>query len=274
MKRKNTLANLCVFIVLTGGVLCCPSVVFAQASKPEQELHIAEPIITEETMPNEYGEWDLRMSGSYSWRGAEGFGFLPRSQLFFGFANRWGGEIDVPLAFANQEPNYYGIGDISATVKYLLLNPRVGRPGFVLGLETTFPSGNTHNGLGEGVFEAAPFVAVVYASPPMILQGNFGYSVVHRVRATEASDQLSYNAAVIFPLERLHTDLVEEINGTRDRNGNRVAFSTGLKYNLSAQRFLAIALPVGLTSRTPRLGIVLQLQIALRSPKKDNGTAK
>src|ERR1700684_4669743 len=115
---RNKLAHFGVFVTVAAGILCFPEVVMAQAPNVDPELHIVEPIITEETMPNEPGDWDLRVSGSYSWRGAVGIGFVPRTQLFFGIANRWGGEIEVSLAFARQNLSHYGIGDISATVKY------------------------------------------------------------------------------------------------------------------------------------------------------------
>ena len=270
--RRNRLDYFGVLLIATAGILFCPAVVSAQSSNTDPEVHIVEPIITEETMPNEPGDWDLRLSGSYMWQGVGGSGFLPRPQLFFGIANRWGGEIEVPSAFASAGTNHYGIGDISATVKYLVREPSVRMPGFVLGLDMTFPSGNADKGLGEGVYEAAPFVATVYASRRAVLQGNFGYSTVHRISKTDASNQIFYNGAVVFPFQRFNTFLVSEINGTHIPGRDQVAFSPGLKYNLTPDRYLAIAFPAGLNAQTPRFGIVLQLQIALRSAKNEIAT--
>jgi Putative MetA-pathway of phenol degradation len=274
MIRRNRLAHFCVLFFIAAKILSCPDVVIAQASKTEPEPHIVEPIITEETLPNEPGDWDLRFSGSYGWRGTEGSGFLPRTQLFFGIASRWGGEIEVPLAFAKAETNHYGVGDISASVKYLVRKPSVRMPGFVLGLETTFPTGNSNSGLGEGVFEVAPFVATVYSSRRAVLQGNFGYSAIHRISETDASNQIFYNGAAAFPFVRLNTFLMCEINGTHSADRNRIAFSPGLKYNLTPEWFLALAFPIGLNSQTPRMGIVLQLQIALQSANQDDSRTK
>jgi hypothetical protein len=270
MRGRNKLAYLGVLTVVTTVILSHPGVVMAQAPNVDPELHIVEPIITEETMPNEPGDWDLRVSGSYLWQGTGGTGFLPRTQLFFGIANRWGGEIEVPWAFANQGTNHYGIGDISTTVKFLVRKPSERIPGFVLGLEMTFPSGNANKGLGEGVFESAPFGAIVYRRRRVVLQGNTGYSVVHKVQATDASNHFFYNAAAAFPFSQINTYLVCEINGTHAQNGSRAAFSPGLKYNLTPERFVAIAFPVRLNSLTPRLGIVLQMQITLRGAETDN----
>jgi Putative MetA-pathway of phenol degradation len=273
VKAKNALVYFGILITITAGVFCWPHIVMAQAPNADPELHIVEPIITEETMPNEPGDWDLRFSGSYLWLGAGGSGFLPRSQLFFGIANRWGAEIEVPWAFIDQGKNHYGIGDISVTVKFLVRKPGARMPGFVLGMEMTFPSGNANNGLGEGILESAPFGAIVFARRRWVLQGNTGYSVVHKVQATDASNHFFYNAAAAFPYHRFNSYLVCEINGSHSHTGNRAAFSPGLKYSLTPERFVAIAMPVGLNSLTPRLGIVLQIQITLHSADtNDEGT--
>jgi len=147
-------------------------------------------------------------------------------------------------------------------------------PGFVLGMEMTFPSGNANKRLGEGVFEAAPFAALVYARRRVVLQGNSGYAIVHKVQATDASNQFFYNAAAAFPYDRFKTYFICEINGTHDHTRNRAAFSPGLKYNLTPERFVAIALPIGLNSLTPRLGIVLQMQITLHGAEAENEKEK
>jgi hypothetical protein len=268
MVRRNNSARSGAHLAVAAGILLWPDALIAQASQTDVEVRIPEPIITEETMPNEPGDWDLRMSGSYGWQGSGGAGFLPRAQLFFGIVERWGAEVELPMAFANGATGHYGFGDVSMSLKYLVRKPGVTMPGIVLGLETTFPSGNAGRGLGEGVFEVAPFVAFVHASPWIVLQGNSGYSVFHRTQVTEATNQMFYNGAVIFPVERLKTCLVWEINGTHAPNGNRAALSSGLKYSFNPERYLAIAMPVGLNSGTPRVGIVLQLQIAVRSAEK------
>jgi hypothetical protein len=256
-------------LIVAAGVLRCPHSALAQELKAEPEAHIVEPIITEETMPNEPGDYDFRLSGSYLWRGAIGSGFLPRSQFFFGIANRWGGEIEVPMAFAKDVTGHYGVGDISTTVKYLARKPATRSPGVVLGLEMNFPSGSVNDGLGEGALEAAPFVALVQESGRFVLQGNLGYSFIHKVRETDASNQFFYNGALAFPIQHIRTFLLGEINGTRSATGSQIAFSPGMKYNFNSQRYLAIALPIGLNSQTPRLGIVLQMQITLHGAEKE-----
>src|ERR1700721_3419669 len=102
MNRCNKLTHFGVFVTVAAGILCFPEIVMAQMPNADPELHIVEPIITEETMPNEPGDWDLRVSGSYLWQGTEGSGFLPGTELFCGIARRRGPEIGVPGAFATQ----------------------------------------------------------------------------------------------------------------------------------------------------------------------------
>jgi len=250
-------------------MLCCPQTTLAQEKNIEPEANIVEPIITEETMPNEAGDYDLRLSGSYLWRGDIGSGFLPRAQLFFGIANRWGGEIEVPMAFAKSATGHYGVGDISTTVKFLARKPATRSPGIVLGLEMNFPSGSVNDGLGEGALEAAPFVALVQTAGRFVLQGNLGYSIFHKVQETDARDQFFYNGALAFRLQHIRSFLLGEINGNRTATGSQIAFSPGMKYSFTPQRYLAIALPIGLNSQTPRMGIVLQMQITLRSAEKE-----
>jgi hypothetical protein len=266
---KKRFCNFGFLLAVATGVLCYPYGALAQELNTEGQAHIVEPIITEETMPNEPGDYDLRSSGSYLWRGSTGSGFLPRAQLFFGIANRWGAEIEMPLAFAKEATEHYGVGDISATLKYLARKPGSRSPGIVLGLETAFPSGNVGKGLGEGVLEVAPFVALVQTFGRFVLQGNFGYSIVHKVQETDAQNQFFYNSALAFRLQRIRTFLLGEINGARTATRNQIAFSPGMKYNFTPQRYVAIALPIGLNSETPRLGIVLQLQVTLRSAERE-----
>ncbi|HTC64595.1 MAG TPA: transporter [Candidatus Saccharimonadales bacterium] len=266
-KKRFHYFGFLLFVAIGG--LRCPHSALAQQQNAEPQANIVEPIITEETMPNEPGEYDLRLSGSYLWRGGVGAGFLPRAQLFFGIANRWGGEIEVPMAFAKDATGHYGVGDISTTVKYLARKPDSRSPGIVLGLEMNFPSGSVNDGLGEGVLEAAPFIALVQTAGRFVVQGNVGYSIIHKVQETDTRNQFFYNGAVAFRLQHIRSFLLGEINGNGRAIGSQVAFSPGMKYNFTPQRYVAIALPIGLNSQTPRLGIVLQMQITLRSAEKE-----
>jgi hypothetical protein len=100
MTLRNERVHLGGLVVLTAGILCSPNSATAQTLDNDAELRIMEPIITEETTPNDLGDWDLRLAGSFRRLGVEKFGFLPPAQLFFGIANRWGGEVELPLAFA------------------------------------------------------------------------------------------------------------------------------------------------------------------------------
>ena len=83
---------------------------------------------------------------------------------------------------------------------------------------------------------------------------------------------LNESKVEILPLEK----------GGSDRRYYRVRFSADhslilVKYSSEKtenQRFVAIAMPVGLNSLTPRLGIVLQIQITLHSADTNNEGTK
>jgi len=271
---RNNCTRFLALLAIAAPILYRPPAVLAQVVNVDPEARIVEPIVTEETMPNEPGDWDLRLSGSYMRDGTARSGFLPSAQLFFGIAERWGGEVQVPLAFVRDGTNHYGLGDVSTSLKYLVRKPGGHLPGLVLGIEATFPSGNTEKRLGEGVFEAAPLVAIVKASQQAVLQGNVGYAAVHKIRETDATNQLFYNGAAAFRVQPLNGWFVGEINGTHGSGENRIALSPGWKYDLAPERFLAVAFPIGLNSQTPRIGIILQMQFTLRSATQQKGEAR
>lgn len=69
-----------------------------------------EPIVTEETLPNEVGDWDLRLSCGYTHRKEARTADCVRAQVFFGIARRWGGEVNLPLTYAMDTPAGHGFG--------------------------------------------------------------------------------------------------------------------------------------------------------------------
>ena len=86
----------CVFVCL---VLLLPSSP-AQSHdvSTEARTEFVEPIITEETLPNQPGEWDFRISCAYARNRTEISADCLRTQLFFGVAARWGVELENALS--------------------------------------------------------------------------------------------------------------------------------------------------------------------------------
>jgi hypothetical protein len=171
---------------------------------------------------------------------------LPRAQLFCGFSRRWGGEVDVPLA---REEGRYGVASAALAVKYKLRGETLRIPALVLGMETTFPTGQ-----GEGGVEVTPFIAFLKQVYGLSLQGNIGAGNRHR----------AYNGAVAVPLRHSGFALVGEVNAESSRSGTMKAFSPGVHYALGRNRYVALALPISASQGSARAGLVFQFQTRVR----------
>jgi hypothetical protein len=83
----------------------------AQENTALRESPVMEPITTEESLPEDAGECNLRTTAAYHARALEPMAAV---QLFCGFSPRWGGEIEVPIVRVDGR---YGPGEVGATVK-------------------------------------------------------------------------------------------------------------------------------------------------------------
>jgi hypothetical protein len=245
-------------IAATTLCLLMPAAVAAEEQDLEKEdFKFVEPIITEETMPNDPGELTLRVTTEYAKHGSEKFGLLPNIQVFYGLVERLGAELSVPLAYHAGERTDYGIGDISVALKYLVVEPVRNWPAVVVGVEAGFPTGSESRELGEGAYELTPFVALLKDFGPFTVQGNFGWS--KQVSAGRV-DRFVYNWALAIPVLEKKVHLLAEINGDWGRE-QHAAFTPGIKYNFTDEMFVGVAVPLGLNENTPDWGVVTQFQI-------------
>jgi hypothetical protein len=227
-----------------------------ESAKTEQNF--IEPILIEETMPNAPGEWALRLTTDYRRGNGDAVGALPNLELFYGIIDRLGANLSVPLAYAEQaSSSHYGLGDISTTLKYLLVKPGEQAPAIVLGEETAFPSGNQHLELGEGAYALRPYLATLKQLGPICVQGNIGWE--RQVTAAH-EDAWTYGLAVSTPIikEKLHA--LVEIQGDWGAP-NHTTLAPGLKYYVSEKFTVGLAVPVGLNSNTSEWGLISQFQI-------------
>src|SRR5438105_11128872 len=82
------------------GALVYFAVLLLLATAPswaEDRAEFVEPIIIEETLPNEVGEWDLRISCAYARGRTDASANCLRAQVFFGIAPRWAAELEAAL---------------------------------------------------------------------------------------------------------------------------------------------------------------------------------
>jgi hypothetical protein len=227
----------------------------AQEEKKD-EINIVEPILTEETLPNEPREWSLRFTADYRKKDGEVTAALPRFDIFYGLAERLGAELSVPLAYHQADTGAYGFGDVSLGLKYLVVEHQKNVPAVVFGLEAGFPTGEADRELGEGAFELTPFVALLKDFDLFSLQGNFGWS---KQASRPREDRWVYNWAFAVPLFDHKLHLLTEFNGDWGRRP-QTAVAPGLKYNFTGETFIGLAAPIGLNRHTAEWGIVSQFQ--------------
>jgi hypothetical protein len=136
---------------------------------------------------------------------------LPRAQLFCGLSQRWGGEIDVPLALGEETGARYGFGDVAVTTKYLLHDQTRFMSPLVMGLDTAIPFGNPVADTGESGVEIEPFLAVL-KQDGLTFQGNVALGIRHG--GAEREYRTIYNGAVAVPLRRTRWAPLREVNET------------------------------------------------------------
>lgn len=268
-RRRSRRLGLAVAAGVALLLACLPAVAQEEQSN-ETSSEFVEPIVTEETLPNEVGEWDLRLSCGYTHREGARRADCVRAQVFFGIARGLGGEVSLPLTHALDTPGGHGLGDFSAAVKYALRAPTRRAPAIVLGLESTFPTGETSNGTGEGVYELRPNVAFLQKIGWATLQGNVGYAVAVGKSGGEEGNQGTFNGSAAFPLRSRQWYLLAEATGTFASNFRQVLVAPGIKYTFGRNRFLALGVPVGVTADSPAFGVIVQMQLSLRERREDD----
>lgn len=224
------------------------------------ERQVAEPIVTEEVLPNEVGEWDLRWSNEYRRHATGSTMQAPRFQLFFGITDRLGGDVDAAFVVARDEARRYGPGDVETSLKWLLVAPGGDAPAITIGFGLGWPTGNLEKRTGEGAVEVHPFVGLLKQFGGFNVQGDIGWA--RTITGEETEVAVPYNWAFTVPLDRPNTALMLEINGRVGRDGepSPVAAAPGIRYGLRRGMSIALAVPIGLTSRSDRWGVVTQLQ--------------
>lgn len=250
-------------------VLCLPLSVASLTAQETRSVsdEIIEPIISEETLPEEPGACDLRTSFDYRADALEPANALPRLQIFCGFASKWGAELDLPFAYPDQSMSSVGLGDMAATLKYRVneIQPKI--PTIVLGMETRFPTGNPRRGTGEEGYELEPFVAFLTQRSRLGLQGNFG--IGFPAGAPEQTIRKYYKLATTVRLTSRSLYFSGEANASDAVGGeSTLSLSPGLHYALSPRAYAALASPINVVGGTGRIGIVLQMQFQVRGERE------
>jgi hypothetical protein len=196
------------------------------------------PIITDTTIPQDLGTatlfmpWFLAASGanfSPGWRrvnaGGDYLSLLGQMQLYYGlfprtevylvmpYLHNWARNVNQAGPLGQRNADFGGLGDISLTAKYLLLDEQPNFPAVAGILTTTFPTGphrhlNPGNlgtdQLGQGSYVFTPGLNFFKYVPPVLLYVNLWYTM--STGATVAGsrnyspDRVTVNLAVEWPL--------------------------------------------------------------------------
>lgn len=217
-----------------------------------------EPVLTEESLPEESGECALRTSFDYHANALEPANALPRLQLFCGFAGRWGAELDLPFAYPEHEISRTGFGDVATSLKYRLNEAPASIPVIVLGVETRFPTGNPRHGTGEEGYEIQPFVALLKQRGRLGLQANVG---VGFPASSEQNITMIGNFATTLRLTAKRLYVLGEANASRPYGeSTALSLSPGIHYQIAPRVYGAMACPVDVLGGSRRLGLVVQMQ--------------
>ena len=232
----------------------------------EARTEFVEPIITEETLPNQPGEWDLRISCAYARDRTEISADCLRTQLFFGIAPRWGLELENALTnISGDRPEEAG-AKLGAALKHVLRKPSMHGPALVLALESGFAVGRPQAS-EEGRVELQPTFAFLQSLGRTTVQGNLGYAVTPG--GIKTAQRAVYNLSLGVPWRQPRWHAFAEVTGSAGDGLPEIEFSPGLKYSFAGGHFLAIGLPIGLNSSSPTIGAAFQVQFALSKAREE-----
>lgn len=251
-------------IILAQSIIMIFSCRYLLAEEIEQRNETVEPILIEETLPNEVGEWDIRFNFDYTKIDEEINVTLPQFQLFFGLLDNLGAEISLPLKFRKVEKVDYGIGSISTSLKWLFCNQSYIIPALVLGLEIGFPTNSLSGETEERAYELSPYIAFLKDFGQLNVQGNLAQSTEFPVSGGEVNYRTEFNIAFIYPVFGEKVNLLAELNNSwLTKEHNELWIAPGIKYNINDEQFLAFSVPVALNKQSSGFRLILQYQIQL-----------
>lgn len=214
---------ICLFVYL----LLQGSVIFSQEQKikvkdnhtilsteSESESESIEPILIEETLPNEVGEWDLRFNFDYLKNNKETITTLPQLQLFFGIFKNIGAEISLPFIYRKEEIANYGLGSISTSIKWQFLKQSHTLPAMVIGIEVGFPTNSFIEEAEERSMEYSPYIAFLKDFGKLCVQGNFALKTEIPVAGGAKNHRTALNIAFAYPYFNGNVDFLTELHSS------------------------------------------------------------
>jgi hypothetical protein len=208
------------------------------------------PLITDTTIPQALGTCNIQTTsqlavtaGRFSpgWRrvGAGGdfrswslplritYGVAPRTEIYgvLQYVHNWAAEVSQPGPGGERQADFGGLGDVSFTYKYLLLEEKPAWPAVAGVFTVDFPTGHHRHlnpgllgidQLGRGAYTFTPGLNFYKFVDPVLLYGNLWYGL--STDATVAGQRLHYrdkvtlDLAMEYPLSRRWIFLLEYVS--------------------------------------------------------------
>ncbi|MEO8379114.1 MAG: hypothetical protein ABI779_05580 [Acidobacteriota bacterium] len=243
----------------------------ADAEEREESQQLVQEVFqTELVYPQEKGE--VQVTAAVNWNEEQDGRTkeVPLS-LEYGLTDAW--QIEMSLTGVDRRfeggDSSQGVGDLEVGTKYSFMNIG-GRPlHAAVGVEVTLPVGDPDQGLGEGLLQVEPFVAVGRDFPElnrMHVFGQVGLGLVRRTRGGDDEGQpaheLSVNTGLLVPVQNFR--LVAELNWASNRwnhDGDETSLfvTPGVVWDLPGTWELGVGVPIGLMNEGDRYRVITQL---------------
>jgi hypothetical protein len=221
----------------------------ADANALPQAVH--ELFLTESVFPNEQGEYQPFVAADYQRHSSDSWNTLLNVGLEYGITDRLQASVSIPwVAIHDDDDSGSGAGDVSAELFYNLI-PTTAPISLSLAAELTFPTGNEERGFGEGEEELE--LTVIMAGRAAATQWQFNVGG----EWTEDEAELVYSLAVL-PMQH-HWAIVPtlELSGAETDEGSELYATPGLHWRPAENSGLGLGVPVGLTSGTENLRVMM-----------------
>lgn len=231
---------------------------------------VQEVFQSELVYPQDKGEVQLTIAPELS-NADEGNTRVLPLRVEYGITNAW--QLEAQIETLNglrtdRGERASGLGDVEIGTKYSFMNIGGSRLHAAVGAGLTLPTGNPNRGLGDGLTQFEPFVAVGRDLPNLGNAHLFGHVALDLVRRTRGESdtapahELSVNGGIIVPLQNVR--LVGELNSSTNRwnhGGQESAlyFTPGVVWHLPARWEAGIGVPIGLNNGADRYRVIAQL---------------
>src|SRR6185369_14891092 len=181
---------------------------------------VQEVFQSELVYPQDKGEVQLTIAPSSS-HADEGNTRVVPLRVEYGITNAWQLEAQIETMHGLRTDGgerASGLGDVELGTMYSFMNIGGSHLHAAVGADLTLPTGNPNRGLGEGLTQFEPFVAVGRDLPNLGNAHLFGHAALDFVRRTRgesdapAAHELSVNGGIIVPLHNLR--FVGELNSS------------------------------------------------------------